>query len=439
MIGEQRGHDRNQHQRQHDDEPGHREPVAPEGRARRDTSGRAGPGDGWPARDRAASHASRRARCRSSLLSRARIDQRVDDVGEHVEEDVDDADHHGAAEHRVEIGVEQRVLHVEAKPGPGEHRLGQHRALQQAAEGQRDDGDQLHPDIAERVNPHHAERRQSLGQRRQHVFLLELTEHEAARHARDIGEREIAQDGGGQHEMAERVPEHVALAGDQAVDGDQAGDRRHDVVVGDVEAPRTLDPAELGVEQQQPDQPEPEHRHRIAEQRAEADHLVLPAPAMGGGDHAERHAEHHADEQRQEGQLDGGGKDAGHVLEHRVRGDQRDAEIAMQHFLQIAPVLHRDRQVDADLDPHPVIGRARGLVAHDGEHRVDRDDAADEEGDAGQPEEGERHREQQLDDATNGPGEPPNPSVTSPVPPSRRPSRPTNHDFVTSGRSRGPR
>ena len=341
----------------------------------------------------------------------ARIDQRVDDVGQHVEEDVHDADHHGAAEHRVEIGVEQRILHVKSKSGPGEHRLGQHRALQQAAERQRDDGDQLHPDIAERVNPHHAERRQSLGQRCQHVFLPELTEHEAARHARHIGQREIAEDGSGQHEVAERVPEHVALAGDQAVDGDQAGDGRHDVVVGHVEAPRTLDPAELGVKQQQPDQPEPEHRHRIAEQRAEADHLVLPATAMGGGDHAERHAEHRAHEQRQQGQLHGGGKDAGHVLQHGVRGDQRDAEIGMQHFVQIAPVLDRDRQVDADLGGNPVIGRARGLVAHDGEHGVDRDDAADEEGDAGQPQEGERHREQQIDDATNGPGNAPDPFV----------------------------
>ncbi len=82
----------------------------------------------------------------------------------------------------------------------------------------------------------------------------------------------------------------------------------HDVVIAHVEPAWPLDPAELGVEHQQPDQPEPEHRHRIAEQRAEPDHLVLPAAAMGGGDDAERNAEHDADDERQERQLEVAGK-----------------------------------------------------------------------------------------------------------------------------------
>ena len=270
-------------------------------------------------------------------------------IGQHVEADIDHPHQHRAAEHRIEVGVEQRVLHVKSEPGPGEHRLGQHRAFEQAAEGQRDHGHELHPDVAERVHPHHAEGRQSLRQRREHIFLLQLPEHEAARHARDIGERQIAEDRGGQDEVAERVPEHLVLAGDQAVDGDQPGDHGHDVVIAHVEPAWPLDPAELGVEHQQPDEPEPEHRHRIADQRAEPDHLVLPAASMRGGDHAERNAEHDADDQRQERQLERRGKDAQHVLQHRLRGDDGVAEIAVQHLQKVAPVLHRNRQIEADL------------------------------------------------------------------------------------------
>ena len=47
---------------------------------------------------------------------------------------------------------------VEAEAGPGEHRLGQHRALEQGAVGERDDGDQRHQDIAEGVAPDDAPR-----------------------------------------------------------------------------------------------------------------------------------------------------------------------------------------------------------------------------------------------------------------------------------------
>jgi len=56
--------------------------------------------------------------------------------------------------------------------------------------------------------------------------------------------------------------------------------------------------------------------------------------------------------------------------------------------------LHGDGQVEPDLGTHPRIGLGRGLVADDGQHRIDRDHPANEEGDAGEPEEGERDGKQ---------------------------------------------
>ena len=127
----------------------------------------------------------------------------------------------------------------------------------------------------------------------------ELLQHEAARHARDVGEREIAEDGGGQERWlsAFQNTSHSPASRLSTVIRPVTG--RHDVVEADIEPARPADPAELGVEQQQADQARarrPASNSRAASQHA--DHLVLPAAAMGRGQHAQRHAEDDADEQR---------------------------------------------------------------------------------------------------------------------------------------------
>src|SRR5882672_1065630 len=59
------------------------------------------------------------------LSSRPRIEHAIEHVGSKVEADEDDADDHGAAEHRVHVGIEQRVGEVGADAGPGEDGLGE--------------------------------------------------------------------------------------------------------------------------------------------------------------------------------------------------------------------------------------------------------------------------------------------------------------------------
>ena len=63
------------------------------------------------------------------------------------------------------------------------------------------------------------------------------------------------------------------------IDKQHAGARLDEILEADVDAARPGHPVELGVEQPEPDQPEPEDRHRIAEQAEEAHEMVRPAPS----------------------------------------------------------------------------------------------------------------------------------------------------------------
>ena len=71
---------------------------------------------------------------------------------------------------------------------------------------------------------------------------------------------------------------------------------RDDVLVEDVEPPGAGDPAELAVEDEEADEAEPEHRHRIAEEPDDADDVVGPASLAGAGQNARRNADQHADD-----------------------------------------------------------------------------------------------------------------------------------------------
>ena len=59
-------------------------------------------------------------------------------------------------------------------------------------------------------------------------------------------------------------------------------------------------------------------------------------------------------------------------------------------FCTIDQELLPERQVEPHLEPHPLVDRRRRPVADGGQHRVDRHDPADQEGDEQEPEEGQR-------------------------------------------------
>src|SRR5882672_6678988 len=115
------------------------------------------------------------------------VEDAVEQIANEVEADEDHTDQDRAADDGVHVAGEQGVGQIAPETGPCEHRLGQHRALQQEGVRQHHDGDDLHRDVAEGVDPDGAGPGQSLDPRRHHIFLAELLDHEAAGHPADIG------------------------------------------------------------------------------------------------------------------------------------------------------------------------------------------------------------------------------------------------------------
>ncbi len=208
----------------------------------------------------------------------------------------------------------------------------------------------------------------------------QLFQHEAAGHPADIGQRVIAQKRGGQDDVGQRIPEHVPLPGEDRIDQDHAGDRGHHALVEDADPARAADPAENAVEYQKPDEAEPEDRHRVADQRHDAGDLVDPAAATDRGDDAQRDPDHDTDQRSQRGKFKRRGEDPADVVDHRVRGQERDAEIAVNHVAQVIEKLHQDRLVEAHLVKDRVIGLFGGALADHGKHGVLRHQPANDEG-----------------------------------------------------------
>ena len=59
-----------------------------------------------------------------------------------------------------------------------------------------------------------------------------------------------------------------------------------------------------------------------------------------------------------------------------------------------------ERQVEAEFLARALVDVRRRAVADDGQHRIDRHDAADEERDGDEPEEGRRQHDDELSDAS---------------------------------------
>jgi len=137
---------------------------------------------------------------------------------------------------------------------------GEDRTLEQRCVAEPDHRDQRHHDVRKGMMPHRAPERAPLDDGRRHIFLAELVDHEAARHAGDVGEREIAENTGRKDQMSEGIAEHVPFALQGAVDQDDPGMPRHDILIGDIEAARPCHPVQLAVEDEETDETEPENR-----------------------------------------------------------------------------------------------------------------------------------------------------------------------------------
>ena len=173
------------------------------------------------------------------------------------------------------------------------------------------------------------------------------------------------------------------------------------MLVGDIEPARPGGPAELAVEDEEADQPEPEDRHRIADQADEADRLVRPAPLVDRGGDAGRDCRRGRRSAWRSWRAPASPGRRGRCPRSPGRAVSSDLpKFAGEHVADIDRELRRAAACRGRAPARAASSCAcRGALAEDGEHRIDRDDAADQEGDEEQAEEGDEEAERRLRDA----------------------------------------
>ncbi len=191
-----------------------------------------------------------------------------------------------------------------------------------------------------------------------------------------------------QDKLLQARHEHLAVAGDQAVDQVEAGDLRRRAQEG-VEPPerRRRDPEQV-VEDVDQDQPGEEHRQRDAGGRDHAAEMIDERSRLGRGEDAERHRDQHRDDQAEQRQLGRGRQAVADVGHDRLAGGERCAEIAAREVGHVVAELHDQRLVEPELDadlldrllgrggPREIGGRIAGQRARQQERDDDHADQA---------------------------------------------------------------
>src|SRR3954453_10328167 len=115
-----------------------------------------------------------------SVITDARVEVPVQDVGDQVERDDDRRRHEQVRHHGVHVELSELLDEVVTDPVEREHRLRDDRAAEQSAEVERRDGDDRDQRVAENVAHDHAPLGQSLRSRRSHVVRVDHVEHRRA-------------------------------------------------------------------------------------------------------------------------------------------------------------------------------------------------------------------------------------------------------------------
>src|SRR5689334_20774569 len=148
-----------------------------------------------------------------------RVEDRVEDVGDQVEQD----DHRGAddqpAQDDVGVVVADAVLEqVPPHPVPDEHRLRDDGGPEEGADPEGDDRGQRDQRVAQSVLVHRAPVRQPLGAGEPHVVRTQDVEHRGALEPAPGGEGQQRQAEGRQHEVAEPVAPELPAARRELLD-----------------------------------------------------------------------------------------------------------------------------------------------------------------------------------------------------------------------------
>src|SRR3954471_3021752 len=273
-----------------------------------------------------------------------RIEDRVEDVGDQVEQHDDGGADDQPAQHDVDVVVADAVLEqVAAHAVPDEDGLGDDGGPEQGADTEGDDRGQWDERVAQPVLPDGAPEGQALGAGQPHVVRAEDVEHRGALEPAPGGEGQQPQAERRQHEVAEPVAPQLPGARRELLDARRLLPDRVEPLV--AEPPVDLDRQEL-LEQRG----EPEGRQRDQDVGDEGEEVVR-RPVLP-------HRADDADDDRQDDRQDHRRDDhaAGHAgAGDQLVGDRRAvdalAEVPGDHTPQPVPVAHEEGVVETQLLP----------------------------------------------------------------------------------------
>ena len=205
-------------------------------------------------------------RARHSIAD-PRVEQRVGDIDEKVDQHVDEREQQ---DHRLDGRIIARQHGIDGEPAEarnGEDAFGDDHAADQQRDAEPDHGDDRHGGVLQRVLEQHLDLDLSLGARGADVVLAHHVEHAGARHARDQRDVDDRERDRGQDQALQEAAEAVA----------------------DALIALHRNPVELDREQVDQRIADHEHRHREAEHREAHHDLVDDGALLVGGEHAERH------------------------------------------------------------------------------------------------------------------------------------------------------
>ena len=288
--------------------------------------GRPSPGGGRGSRARPAtplaSAAARRCggprgpRRSRSLRPHPRVEPRVEQVGDQVEQDHRGAEHEEQPLEHRKIRPLERVVGGEAEAGPGEDRLHRDRPRQHEAEVDGRERDHRQQGVRDGVAITDQRVPQTLRAREHEVVLAHRVEQGRAHDDRVLAQ--VCE------RQRQRRQEHVVRLVSELGEPGVARVRVRD--------PPGREPAELHREEREQQHPQPELGHRVEAHRDGGDAVVgLRASSPGGGDSEQ---------------------DPEHRREHRGYPDQRD------RGARLAPDLRRDRLIAWSRSARSSAGRS---------------------------------------------------------------------------------
>ncbi|MCY1299841.1 hypothetical protein D9M70_493840 [compost metagenome] len=159
------------------------------------------------------------------------------------------------------------------------------------------------------------------------------------------------------------------------------------------QAPAARQYLELGVEEVDQDQAEPEHRHRDAADGDRPRDLVDRAVLVDGRQHAEWYAQTDRDEERDRSEFQCCGQEGANIGCNRAVGPQGRSQIALQEIADIDGELFDDRAIQTQVAPDVLKRFGACPIARNHARGISRNEVRDREGDDRDP---EHHKKQQY-------------------------------------------